>query len=72
MGDIAEMMLDGLLCESCGVVIDGLAPGYSRECGVCCPPMAKQKKDPGPKCGKRVSPLGLENHMKDAHKVPIK
>lgn len=35
MGDMTEMILDGLLCESCGVYIDGEAPGYPRLCEDC-------------------------------------
>lgn len=34
MGEIAEMMLDGTLCEACGVYIDDddVAPGFPRYC----------------------------------------
>ena len=33
MGEIAEMMLDGTMCEACGVFIDeGEADGYPRYC----------------------------------------
>lgn len=35
MGDIADMMLDGVLCEGCGVYLDGDAPGYPRYCEHC-------------------------------------
>jgi hypothetical protein len=35
MGDIAEMMIEGYLCECCGVVIDGEEPGYPRQCSDC-------------------------------------
>jgi len=38
MGEIAEMMLDGTLCECCGVVLvsEGEeAPGYPRRCKAC-------------------------------------
>lgn len=35
MGDIADMMLDGLLCERCGELIDGEEPGYPRCCEDC-------------------------------------
>lgn len=34
MGEIAEMMLDGTLCESCGEFI-GDGDGYPRKCGGC-------------------------------------
>ena len=89
MGDVADMMLDGTLCEGCGVFMDGEAPDYPRLCADCAkdrraegrvverngpfwidcgdkpePPKAKVKC---PKCGKRVSPIGLDQHHRDAH-----
>jgi hypothetical protein len=44
MGEIAEMMLDGTLCESCGSFIDGDSPGYPRKCSNCKPKKRKPKK----------------------------
>jgi len=35
MGEIADMMLSGLLCTQCGVYIDYEEPGYPRLCGDC-------------------------------------
>lgn len=35
MGEYAEMIIDGLLCESCGCLIDEDEPGYSRKCKDC-------------------------------------
>lgn len=35
MGDIADAMLDGLLCQICGELIDGEEPGYPRTCPAC-------------------------------------
>lgn len=45
MGEIAEMILEGILCEQCGCVIEDLiptvgeelldAPGYPRNCEDC-------------------------------------
>lgn len=35
MGDIAEAILDGTLCEVCGVFIDMDSPGYPRACDGC-------------------------------------
>lgn len=35
MGDIAEMMIDGFLCECCGTFIDCDGPGYPRLCDDC-------------------------------------
>ena len=73
MGDIAEMMLEGTLCEGCGVTLDGDAPGYPRYCSRSCqrdrqPSKPNSTKTPCPVCGKRVKTHGLDNHMRDAHK----
>ncbi len=35
MGDAADDILDGLVCEVCGEVIDEEAPGYARQCRSC-------------------------------------
>jgi hypothetical protein len=35
MGEIAEMTILGLLCQSCGSLIDGDVVGYPRECRDC-------------------------------------
>lgn len=40
MGEVAEMMIDGSLCQYCGVVFDDIingddAPGYPRICEDC-------------------------------------
>jgi hypothetical protein len=36
MGEIAGMMLDGVMCQECGEFFeDGEAPGYPRSCAAC-------------------------------------
>lgn len=35
MGEAAEMVLEGLLCEVCGAYVDGEEPGYPRKCENC-------------------------------------
>jgi hypothetical protein len=35
MGEIVEMILDGLLCECCGCLIDEQESGYPRKCEDC-------------------------------------
>lgn len=35
MGEIAEMMINGYLCEGCGVFLDGEEPGFPRRCEDC-------------------------------------
>ena len=37
MGEIADMMLDGTLCEGCGVFLNDEAAGYSCYCEGCEP-----------------------------------
>lgn len=36
MGEIAEMMLDGTLCECCGEFMDGPSEGFPRYCSPQC------------------------------------
>ena len=33
MSDMVDMMLDGIVCQYCGVLIDGTSSGYPRGCG---------------------------------------
>jgi len=35
MGEIAEMMIDGTLCQFCGEYLEDGAPGYPRSCKRC-------------------------------------
>lgn len=38
MGEIADMMIGGLMCQSCGEFMDDLEePGYARYCAGCRP-----------------------------------
>lgn len=71
MGDIADMMLDGMLCEGCGVPMGGDAPGHPRYCKSCRrhqkPVTPGSTKTQCPVCKKRVKLAGLTNHMRDAH-----
>lgn len=76
MGEIADMMLDGTLCEGCGGYIEGEAEGYPRYCSAQCradrtpvkvpkpQPIAKVKC---PVCKRKVKHNGLADHMRDAH-----
>jgi predicted RNA-binding Zn-ribbon protein involved in translation (DUF1610 family) len=81
VGEIAEMMLDGTLCEGCGVALGGSAAGYPRRCPSCAGDERAErhqqtlalhqqiKKIPCPTCGRKVKTVGLSNHMRDAHGV---
>lgn len=46
MGEIAEMVLDGILCEGCGVLVDesGEGCGFPRRCEACEPPPRPPRK----------------------------
>jgi len=43
MGDVADMMLDGILCESCGVFLNDEPQGYPCYCSDCATFKSKQK-----------------------------
>lgn len=75
MGDVADAMLDGDLCEQCGVYMENGA-GYPQTCSACLRanveatrravvPMAS--KVACPTCGKKVKATGLADHQRDAH-----
>lgn len=78
MGDVAEMMLDGTLCEGCGVYL-GANTGDPERCKDCKREDAKDrhaavlahhqqiKKVPCPTCGQRVKAVGLADHIRDSH-----
>jgi hypothetical protein len=76
MGEIADMMLDGTMCQGCGVWLhDGAdGPGYPGWCSSCKPSGAAKGSAPAektncPTCGKRVKAVGLKDHQRDAHGV---
>lgn len=69
MGEIAEMMLDGTLCEGCGVYM-GADTGFPVRCAQCqndgqVP--RKGMKAECPVCKRKVKAVGLDDHMRDAH-----
>ena len=72
MGDIADAMLDGDLCQCCGVYMEG-GNGYPQTCRACqradkregIPVAAAKVKCPT--CGKKVKATGLKDHQRDAH-----
>ena len=81
MGEIADMMIDGTLCEGCGVYLDDGPSGYPRRCADCeeseriadihanVVASAKRHKVKCHICGKRVSPEGLKQHKDAKHPV---
>ena len=75
MGDIADAMLDGDLCQCCGVYMEGGA-GLPQTCDSCLrvnTEAAQRVVRPMfPKvacsiCGKKVKAVGLKDHERDAH-----
>jgi len=81
MGEIANMMLDGTMCQGCGVWLhdgnDGPGyPGYCRSCqrdietapARAAAHVAGQNKVACPTCGRKVKAIGLKDHQRDAHK----
>lgn len=35
MGDVAELIFEGFICQHCGDYLDGDDPGHPRSCSVC-------------------------------------
>jgi len=72
MGEVADMMLDGTLCEGCGVFM-GDEVGYPRKCKACRYDERKLAEIPAnphatcPTCGKRVKSVGLAQHIAAKH-----
>jgi DNA-directed RNA polymerase subunit RPC12/RpoP len=77
MGEIAEMMLDGTLCEGCGCTNRKGGEGFPWRCVRCQAdkPESDQRKTPTtnstkvacPTCGRRVKRAGLSDHVRDTH-----
>ena len=73
MGEIAEMMLDGTLCEGCGEYL-GETVGFPMYCPSCAKtPVVELRKSKAKKvacrvCGKLVKKgQGVKDHLKDVH-----
>lgn len=79
MGEIAEAMLNGTLCEGCGVANLGESHEVPWRCASCRKEVRADahaallarhqqiKKVPCPTCGKKVKAAGLADHQRDAH-----
>lgn len=70
MGDVVDAILEGTLCEVCGVYLED-AEGYPRKCWSC---EVGSRPAPAPKtlcpvCSKRVKVAGLKDHLRDSHKL---
>lgn len=80
MSETSDMMMNGELCQGCGVYI-GEDVGYPLSCASCAKgevkPAKAKAKPIKPKvkcqvCGKKVSELGLRQHIEAVHKEPKK
>lgn len=84
MGEIADMMLDGTLCEGCGVYLGSdWGPTYCPACAkthsfqggwIVDDPLRGVKKPDVPKvacptCGKFVKVTGIGDHWRQVHEV---
>lgn len=76
MGEIAEMMLDGTMCQSCGEWLHGGedGPGIPGFCFSCQPDALLNEGPPSrkpfvcPDCNRRFrKEVGLKDHRRDAH-----
>lgn len=73
MGEIAEMMIDGTLCAGCSAYLHGDSDGDARWCSHCKrdePKAAPAHTVACSQCGRRVKLVGLNDHIRDAHKEP--
>ena len=73
MGDIADAMLDGDLCQVCGVYMEN-GSGFPQTCASCQRemrtfPNGRFAKVKFPVCNKTVKAVGLKDHQRDAHSV---
>lgn len=81
MGEIADMMIDGEVCEECGEFFDDEAPGYPRKCSACRKTDVQIRRQnfiqsikmTCPECKKTVKTSGIRQHYEAKHhnvKVP--
>jgi hypothetical protein len=72
MGEIAEMMLEGILCEGCGEVFDdviagGEGPGHPRRCRLCDPSTQAQSAKQATRLSSRARRAA--RHNRDRHEA---
>jgi len=73
MGEIADMMLDGTLCEGCGVYLRNSLGSFPQRCNDCKRdeplPVVKnpRRKLQCPDCNKHVTEIGMADHRRDKH-----
>ncbi|MDR3100789.1 MAG: hypothetical protein LBV73_27465 [Paraburkholderia sp.] len=74
MGEYAELMLEGVLCEGCGMFIDDDAPGHPRHCDDCATDVTVaavgaplSRKVQCCHCARLIVRTGLKDHMDSKH-----
>ncbi len=78
MGDIADLMLEGDMCETCGELLEGM--GFPQKCPSCLKEDKQEATNPQhhamrgtapkvqcPKCQKWVAEAGLKQHTEAKH-----
>jgi hypothetical protein len=73
MGDIADSIINGEMCQYCMCEYPPEPVGYPWSCPNCASEMG-ETKEPAVKvncleCGKRVKEIGLPDHMRDVHNL---
>lgn len=83
MGEIAEMMLDGTLCEGCGGFLNEHPPGYPCRCNDCKRQDIQSTRKPAKvgslqkqervkcTCGRCITPRGMQKHIHDFHNKKV-
>ena len=68
MGEIADMMIEGMLCQQCGAYL-GEGDGFPVTCEDCAGEDSHHQDDRVgcPHCGKRVKQIGLQDHIRAKH-----
>lgn len=75
MGEIADMVLDGMLCESCGGYIDDAYEGIPRKCGDCASAQSRDRgqiKESCQHCKRMVKRVGMRDHIRAVHLGVVK
>lgn len=74
MGEIADLMINGDICATCGEELGGQGNGFPRYCSRACRPSNSPEPLRGvpatkvscPQCGRRVKHAGLKDHQRQA------
>ena len=74
MGEQADLIINGDICEGCPCALPGNGPGYPRYCRECAkdrpPEPTARLKSKCKTCGRMVKLTGLSDHMRVMHSNP--